>query len=32
MERHYDNTEKLAAYLSIHDKVEWVNNAAIPDS
>ncbi|MCE0556096.1 aminotransferase class I/II-fold pyridoxal phosphate-dependent enzyme [Motilimonas sp. E26] len=32
MERHCENAEKLAAYLSAHDKVEWVNYAALPDS
>ena len=32
MERHCENAEKLAAYLQQHDKVEWVNYAALPDS
>ena len=32
MERHCENTEKLAAYLSSHKKVAWVNYAALPDS
>lgn len=32
MERHCDNAEKLANYLSKHDKVEWVNYAAMSDS
>jgi O-acetylhomoserine (thiol)-lyase len=32
MERHCDNAEKLADYLSQHDKVNWVNYAALPDS
>jgi O-acetylhomoserine (thiol)-lyase len=32
MDRHCDNAEKLAAYLQKHDKVEWVNYAALPDS
>ncbi|WP_435235925.1 O-acetylhomoserine aminocarboxypropyltransferase/cysteine synthase family protein [Psychromonas sp. PT13] len=32
MERHCENAEKLAAYLNNHDKVEWVNYAALPDS
>ena len=32
MERHCENAEKLAAYLSSHDKVTWVNYAALPDS
>lgn len=32
MERHCENAEKLAAYLNSHDKVSWVNYAALPDS
>jgi O-acetylhomoserine (thiol)-lyase len=32
MERHCENAEKLAKYLTAHDKVEWVNYAALPDS
>ncbi|MGK0442937.1 MAG: O-acetylhomoserine (thiol)-lyase [Pseudohongiellaceae bacterium] len=32
MERHCENAEKLAAYLQNHDKVEWVNYAALKDS
>ena len=32
MQRHCENAEKLAAYLSGHDKVEWVNYAGLPDS
>lgn len=32
MERHCDNAEEVAAYLSQHDKVEWVNYAAQVDS
>jgi O-acetylhomoserine (thiol)-lyase len=32
MERHCENTEKLAEYLSNHPKVSWVNYAALPDS
>jgi len=32
MERHCENAEKLAAYLNNHEKVEWVNYAALPDS
>jgi O-acetylhomoserine (thiol)-lyase len=32
MERHCENAEKLAAYLTAHDKVKWVNYAALPDS
>ena len=32
MERHCENAEKLADYLSKHDKVEWVSYAALPDS
>lgn len=32
MERHCENAEKLADFLSRHDKVDWVNYAALPDS
>ncbi len=32
MERHCENAEKLAAYLSDHEKVTWVNYATLPDS
>ncbi len=32
MERHCENAEKVAAWLSKHDKVAWVNYAALPDS
>jgi len=32
MERHCENAEKLADYLRTHDKVEWVNYAALSDS
>ncbi len=32
MERHCDNAEKLAQYLSDHPKVKWVNYAALADS
>jgi O-acetylhomoserine (thiol)-lyase len=32
MERHCQNAEKLAAFLSAHDKVNWVNYAALEDS
>lgn len=32
MERHCENAEKLAAYLQKHEKVEWVNYAALPDN
>ncbi len=32
MERHCENAEKLAAYLSNHEKVSWVNYAALADS
>jgi O-acetylhomoserine (thiol)-lyase len=32
MERHCENAEKLAEYLSAHDKVAWVNYAALSDS
>ena len=32
MERHCQNAEKLASFLSAHDKVNWVNYAALEDS
>lgn len=32
MERHCENAQKLAEYLSNHDKVEWVNYAALSSS
>lgn len=32
MERHCENAEKLAEFLSNHNKVEWVNYAALADS
>ncbi len=32
MERHCENAEKLAAYLNQHEKVEWVNYAALENS
>lgn len=32
MERHCENAEKVAAYLQDHNKVAWVNYAALPDS
>jgi len=32
MERHCENAEKLADFLNRHEKVEWVNYAALPDS
>mgnify|MGYP001814696339 CR=1 FL=1 len=32
MERHCDNAEKLADYLTRHQKVKWVSYAALPDS
>ncbi len=32
MERHCENAEKLAAYLEGHNKVEWVNYAALKNS
>lgn len=32
MERHCENAEKLAAYLQNHEKVTWVNYAALPNS
>ncbi|WP_354622723.1 aminotransferase class I/II-fold pyridoxal phosphate-dependent enzyme [Psychromonas sp. MME2] len=32
MERHCENAVKLATYLSNHDKVEWVNYAALESS
>ncbi len=32
MERHCENAEKVAEYLSNHPKVNWVNYATLPDS
>ena len=32
MDRHCENSEKLADYLNNHPKVNWVNYAALPDS
>ncbi|GAA3947334.1 O-acetylhomoserine aminocarboxypropyltransferase/cysteine synthase family protein [Allohahella marinimesophila] len=32
MERHCENAARLADYLQKHEKVEWVNYAALPDS
>lgn len=32
MERHCENAEKAAAFLQQHEKVSWVNYAALPDS
>ena len=32
MERHCENAEKVAEYLQNHEKVEWVNYAALPNS
>lgn len=32
MERHCENAEKLAAFLQQHNKVDWVNYAALPES
>jgi len=32
MERHCENAEKLAQYLKNHEKVTWVNYAALADS
>ncbi|EAT12341.1 aminotransferase class I/II-fold pyridoxal phosphate-dependent enzyme [Bermanella marisrubri] len=32
MERHCENAEKLAEYLNNHEKVSWVNYAALKDS
>jgi O-acetylhomoserine (thiol)-lyase len=32
MERHCENAEKLARYLSGHERISWVNYAALPDS
>ena len=32
MERHCENAEKLAAFLNEHEKVKWVNYAALADS
>ncbi len=32
MERHCENALKVAEYLKAHDKINWVNYAALPDS
>lgn len=32
MDRHCENAEKLAYFLQQHEKVEWVNYAALPSS
>jgi O-acetylhomoserine (thiol)-lyase len=32
MERHCENALKVAEYLNAHEKVTWVNYAALPDS
>ena len=32
MQRHCENAERLAEYLSKHEKVTWVNYAGLPDS
>ena len=32
MERHCENALKVAHYLNAHEKVNWVNYAALPDS
>ena len=32
MERHCENAEKLASYLESHEKISWVNYAALSDS
>jgi len=32
MERHCENAEKLANYLSAHEKINWVNYAALDNS
>jgi O-acetylhomoserine (thiol)-lyase len=32
MERHCENAEKVAQFLSQHSQVSWVNYAALPDS
>ncbi len=32
MERHCENAEKLAQFLENHEKVSWVNYAALPNS
>ncbi|WP_448249932.1 O-acetylhomoserine aminocarboxypropyltransferase/cysteine synthase family protein [Thalassotalea agariperforans] len=32
MERHCENAEKLAAFLTSHEKITWVNYAALPSS
>ena len=32
MDRHCENTQKVAEFLRGHDQVEWVNYAGLPDS
>lgn len=32
MQRHCENAEQLAGFLKKHEKVKWVNYAALPDS
>ena len=32
MERHSSNAEKIAAYLSKHPKIEWINHPSLPDN
>src|SRR5690625_7719105 len=32
MERHVENSQKVAEYLSQHEKVEWVDFAGLEDS
>lgn len=32
MDRHCENSEKVAEYLNNHDKVSWVNYATLPES
>jgi len=32
MERHVENTQKVAEYLEAHDLIEWVNYAGLPTS
>jgi len=32
MERHCENAQKVAQYLNDHEKVNWVNYAALPES
>lgn len=32
MDRHCENAEKLASFLQQHEKVKWVNYAALPES